>query len=81
MDHSVKGYLSRRTTEELHFIIRSYLQKESITFYDAYAVRTAIELIKSRFLCDPAVVATQLEQYQRLLETIFLNNVAGSAHR
>ncbi len=38
MDHSVQGYLSRRTTEELEIILQSCLQEEKSEHHDSIAL-------------------------------------------
>ena len=47
MDHSVQGYLSRRTTEELEIILQSCLQEEKSEHHDSIALMI-FEILKQR---------------------------------
>lgn len=49
MDHSVCGYLQRRTTEELVNILNDYLEAP-LTDYEAEIVGMILEILKKREL-------------------------------
>lgn len=49
MDHSLQGYLSRQTTEELDRILQSYLQLEHSELHDEI-IRTIMRILREREL-------------------------------
>lgn len=51
-DHSLQGYLSRRTTEELQSILRYCLQEENHENYK-YVVLEILDMIQEREAQEP----------------------------
>ena len=47
MDHSIYGYLQRRTTEELHNILSGYLDMRR-SEYEEEVVRMILEILEKR---------------------------------
>ena len=47
MDHSIYGYLTRRSTDELHFSFYFYLQQDDFRFYEHICVMCQ-EILKTR---------------------------------
>ncbi len=67
MDHSVYGYLERQTTEELCCIIHYCLTRDSLSIQEPI-IRSAMEIIRSRYNALPDDLDKQLIQYAYLLD-------------
>ena len=60
MDHSVRGYLGRRTTEELCFAFHCCLNQKEFLFYEHIAVMCIEELASRLSPNDPTVIDCRL---------------------
>ena len=61
MDHSVYGYLSRRTTEELEGILMDCFQKK----YDKFTILQVLDVLEQRYL--PGVFPSHIVQLRQEL--------------
>ena len=61
MDHSVYGYLSRRTTEELEGILMDCFRKK----YDKFTILQILDVLEQRYL--PGVFPSHIVQIRQEL--------------
>ncbi len=66
MDHSIMGYLQRRTTEELQGILHAYLYQKTEEVYTP-TVCSAVEILKLRYDVLPAALACDIAQFEAIL--------------
>ena len=66
MDHSIQGYLSRRTTEELDYLLLYYLRLEVCEFHRDIIVMI-LNLLEEREKNEPYEISPKLlALYKRL---------------
>ena len=67
-DHSIQGYLSRRTTEELDLLLHDYLENED-RFARDEIVRIILRILAQREKDIPVEMTPELEKlWQQYLE-------------
>ena len=63
MDHSIQGYLERRTTEELHYAFRYCLHQDDFLFYEHISVM-CLNVLETRLSSTDHII----QEYRLALE-------------